>query len=99
MTIIIAIIAFWIVWAIIATIVERHRQGIRDSAAHEALDGTYDYEREKTEILAINREFDFVRKEQICPACGGYLVLRSSVSGFFFGCGNFPKCRYTRQAN
>jgi hypothetical protein len=31
------IIVIWIVWAIIAGIVERHRQGIRDKVAHEVL--------------------------------------------------------------
>ncbi|MCR5805469.1 MAG: topoisomerase DNA-binding C4 zinc finger domain-containing protein [Oscillospiraceae bacterium] len=36
----------------------------------------------------------------ICPRCGGRLVLRTAKSGAnagnsFYGCSNFPKCRYT----
>ena len=31
----------------------------------------------------------------ICPRCGGQLVLRSGKCGEFWGCSNFPRCRYT----
>jgi len=30
----------------------------------------------------------------ICPKCGGNLVLRSGKYGQFKGCGNYPKCRF-----
>lgn len=30
-----------------------------------------------------------------CPRCGGKLVLRSGQYGDFFGCSNYPHCRYT----
>lgn len=33
--------------------------------------------------------------ERICPRCGGTLVLRNGKSGAFWGCGNYPKCRFT----
>lgn len=37
----------------------------------------------------------------ICPNCGGRLVIRTARSGSnagsqFYGCSNYPKCRYTR---
>ena len=31
----------------------------------------------------------------ICPRCGGQLVQRKGKYGFFTGCSNYPKCRYT----
>lgn len=36
-----------------------------------------------------------------CPRCGGELILRTARKGTntgnrFYGCGNFPKCRYTQ---
>lgn len=31
----------------------------------------------------------------ICPQCGGRLVLREGKYGSFYGCSNYPKCRYT----
>lgn len=35
---------------------------------------------------------------EICPKCGGELKKRSGRYGGFFGCSNYPKCRYTRNA-
>lgn len=32
----------------------------------------------------------------VCPQCKGKLVIRYGKFGKFFGCSNFPKCRYTR---
>lgn len=42
-----------------------------------------------------------VPKQNVCPRCGGNLVLRTAkrgqnVGNRFYGCSNFPKCRYTR---
>lgn len=31
-----------------------------------------------------------------CPRCGGELIRRNGRYGPFYGCGNYPKCRYTR---
>lgn len=35
-------------------------------------------------------------EEQICQRCGGKLILRSGKRGKFWGCENFPKCRFTK---
>lgn len=32
----------------------------------------------------------------ICPRCGGTLLQRNGKNGFFIGCSNFPKCRFTK---
>ena len=32
-----------------------------------------------------------------CPECGDFLVLRKGERGTFFGCHNFPRCKYTQQ--
>lgn len=32
----------------------------------------------------------------ICPQCGGRLILRNGKYGDFYGCSNYPRCRYTR---
>jgi len=32
--------------------------------------------------------------EKKCPKCDGKLVLRSSIYGKFYGCSNYPKCKY-----
>lgn len=30
-----------------------------------------------------------------CPKCGGHLVLRTGKFGRFYGCSNYPKCKFT----
>ncbi len=32
----------------------------------------------------------------ICPNCGAKLILRTGKYGKFYGCSNYPKCRYTK---
>ena len=44
---------------------------------------------------------DVNKNELICPQCGAKLVLRTAKKGMnagsqFYGCGNFPKCRYVQ---
>lgn len=36
------------------------------------------------------------QKEEICPKCGGVLRKRSGKFGDFYGCSNYPVCRFTR---
>jgi hypothetical protein len=31
----------------------------------------------------------------ICPKCGGNLVRRTGKYGNFYGCSNYPKCKFT----
>jgi hypothetical protein len=31
----------------------------------------------------------------ICPHCGGDLTLRNGIFGRFYGCNNFPRCKFT----
>ncbi|MBQ7421431.1 MAG: NERD domain-containing protein [Prevotella sp.] len=33
----------------------------------------------------------------ICPKCGGQLVERQGRYGYFVGCSNYPRCRFTTQ--
>jgi hypothetical protein len=33
-------------------------------------------------------------KRGICPRCGGRLVLRQGKYGEFWGCSNYPKCKF-----
>lgn len=35
---------------------------------------------------------------KICPKCGGTILLRSGKYGEFYGCSNYPKCRYKMNA-
>ena len=49
-----------------------------------------------------SEEHSIIREEKqrgldkgICPNCGGKLTERQGQSGAFYGCSNFPKCRFT----
>lgn len=35
----------------------------------------------------------------VCPKCGGSLFLRNGKYGSFYGCSNYPKCKFTIKAN
>ena len=41
------------------------------------------------------RKVDISINSGICPRCGGYLVKRNGKYGTFYGCSNYPKCRFT----
>ena len=36
-------------------------------------------------------------KDNKCPLCGGNLVERKGKYGYFIGCSNYPKCKYTKK--
>lgn len=38
-------------------------------------------------------------KADICPRCGGALVKRKGKFGEFYGCSNYPGCRFTKNIN
>ncbi|MGH4051960.1 MAG: NERD domain-containing protein [Clostridium sp.] len=54
-------------------------------------------ETRKTHVKAIHKtlaEKDIKVSRDICPKCGGKLVLRNGKYGQFKGCSSFPKCRF-----
>jgi hypothetical protein len=38
-------------------------------------------------------------QQNVCPKCDGELSEKSGKYGSFYGCSNFPKCRYTKQVS
>jgi hypothetical protein len=43
------------------------------------------------------REVNATINSGICPKCGGHLIGRNGKYGTFYGCSNYPKCRFTTQ--
>lgn len=39
------------------------------------------------------------KEDNICPQCGGSLKERTGKYGNFFGCSNYPKCKFVRKMN
>ena len=55
-----------------------------------------DYKEKHIEnIKAKKNHINYCEKYDICPKCGGKLILRKSKYGEFLGCSNFPKCTFT----
>ena len=48
-------------------------------------------------IHAKTEEKEELVEQGICPKCGGKLVERNGRYGEFFGCSNYPKCKFTKQ--
>lgn len=49
----------------------------------------------KENVVAYINEMEELRKQKKCPYCKTDLVLRNGKYGAFYGCSNYPKCRYT----
>lgn len=49
----------------------------------------------KQRVVAYKNELGKMEQQKICPYCKTDLILRTGKNGAFYGCKNFPKCRYT----
>lgn len=53
----------------------------------------------KEKVLSLKDTISQNETENICPYCKTPLVLRKGKFGDFYGCTNYPKCRYTKNIN
>lgn len=65
---------------------------ISSEGAHRALNDCIMNQKCFEELAKIQAEI----KMEICPRCGGELKRRNGRFGEFYGCSNFPNCRYTK---
>lgn len=67
-------------------------------ANHVNLGTCKDCSRNNPEASKSNISFPFKKEydPMKCPECGGRLKERKGKYGLFYGCSNFPKCKYTR---
>lgn len=55
------------------------------------------------ERITSRQHVKYIRKTKkniennICPRCGGILVLRQGKYGDFYGCSNYPKCKFIKK--
>ncbi|MDE5842593.1 MAG: NERD domain-containing protein [Muribaculaceae bacterium] len=69
----------------IATLFEEHNIKDRNERASH-----------KQNVMSAIRHHEDVVNNGRCPLCGGRLVYRNGRYGGFYGCSNYPDCRYTR---
>jgi len=91
--IILLIIGSLILCQIIIAIIEENKRSIRNNVMKEVLKN-FDIQKQKEEIISINN--NFVPKEMRCSECKGILVHHIGKFGEFWGCSNFPNCRFTK---
>lgn len=48
-------------------------------------------------VYATKRKIDNLIAAGRCPKCGGQLMLRKGRYGSFYGCSNYPNCKFTTQ--
>lgn len=53
----------------------------------------------KQNVIAYKESLEEMKKQKICPYCKTELVLRNGKNGQFYGCKNYPKCRYTAKCD
>ena len=49
----------------------------------------------KQNVIAYKERLEEMQTKKVCPYCKSELILRNGKNGKFYGCKNFPKCRYT----
>ena len=45
------------------------------------------------------KQVEVKEENRKCPKCGAKLVLKKGIYGAFYGCSNYPKCKYTEPIN
>lgn len=78
-----------------AIIDDEKKQQIFDYIKSNQYIGKESRREHKQNVIAYKEILEEKSKQKICPYCKGELVLRNGKNGKFYGCKNFPKCRYT----
>lgn len=53
---------------------------------------------EKEHLQSIKNTMEDI-ENNICPRCNGKLVIKNSKNGQFYGCSNYPKCKFTKRVD
>ncbi len=69
---------------------------IYNSLIRISLTGTENEKRHVQSVKQNVEEKQRALRSGICPRCGGELVLRKGKYGDFYGCSNYPKCKFTQ---
>lgn len=92
-----------------ASIKENHIANIKQTAKTKTVDASCNsliennaFGTEENEECGQNSIEKKKEDELMCPKCGGALILRTATKGVntgkqFYGCSNFPKCRYIQE--
>lgn len=71
------------------------RKRIYNYIKYNQKDGKTVREEHKQNVISYKESLDKMKDEKNCPYCKKTLVLRNGKYGEFYGCPNYPKCKYT----
>ena len=66
--------------------------GLNTNGSHRALQDCIMNQQCYEEMGKLQKHMTII----LCPKCGGEMVRRNGMFGEFYGCSNFPKCRFTK---
>lgn len=76
---------------------ETKRQEICRYITDNQIRGWVEREAHKQNVKEYKQTLDECSRQKLCPYCKAPLVLRKGKYGEFYGCSNYPKCRYTQK--
>ena len=87
------------------TICSYSEQSLKDSEVENIYNRLIELDKSQ-EYLSVEHKKQVKQKDKevqqkiytgICPRCGGTLIERKGKYGKFYGCSNYPKCRFTHE--
>lgn len=76
---------------------DSQKQAIFDYIQSKQLAGKEARKAHKEQVISYKENLEELEKQNLCPYCKTELVLRKGRNGEFYGCQNYPKCRFTRK--
>ena len=76
---------------------DTQKQAIFDYIQNNQHAGREARQNHKQQVISYKDNLDELEKQNLCPYCKTELVLRKGRNGEFYGCKNYPKCRFTRK--
>ena len=74
---------------------EGEKRAIFDFIEHNQKKGKEARAKHAQNVASYKEKLEEMKKQKVCPYCKMPLVLRKGKYGEFYGCPNFPKCKYT----
>ena len=71
------------------------RQQIYEYILNNQFSGKEARKEHKESVTTYKNNIDYIKEQKMCPYCKTELVLRKGKYGEFYGCSNYPKCKYT----
>ena len=71
------------------------QQQIYDYILNNQYEGKEARQKHKETVAEYQEKIKEQKNQKVCPYCNKSLVLRNGKYGEFYGCSNYPKCRYT----